>query len=481
MDFRKLPPVQLALVGLSVFTLLLGLITLVVRGGGGGTPSAGSTPTAGVSAGATPKPTTTVAGPDLAIAAKPKPLHPVKASAPIPPGVATAIGGLLDVPALGPGVKASVVDVMTGKSLFAVGATSAAQPASTAKLATAAAALSALGPSAVLTTSTFTGATPGQVVLVGGGDPTLSGAHPEPAGSYPATASLAALAKATSKSLAGKTVTVGYDETLYTGPKTAPGWKPSYITSGNVAPVVSLMVDEGRTSAASSAARNTNPALVAAQQFAVLLSHDGVKVSGTPKPGLAVAGSKPLASVTSAPVSALVERMLRISDNDLAESLARQVAIKLKKPPTFAGGAQAVSLQLAKLGIDSATMQMVDGSGLSTQDRLQAATLVAVLRATASGGRPELRSVLTGLPVAGFLGTLSGRFVTTQTAVGIGAVRAKTGTLTNVSSLSGVVVDVDGRQLAFALIAGNVPAGSTLGAEAALDRVAATLAGCGCR
>ena len=185
--------------------------------------------------------------------------------------------------------------------------------------------------------------------------------------------------------------------------------------------------------------------------------------------------------MTSAPVSALVERMLRVSDNDLAESLARQVAIKLKKPPTFAGGAQAVSIQLAKLGIDSATMQMVDGSGLSTQDRLQAATLVAVLRASASGGHPELRSVLTGLPVAGFLGTLSGRFVTTQTAVGIGAVRAKTGTLTNVSSLSGVVVDVDGRQLAFALIAGNVPAGSTLGAEAALDRVAATLAGCGCR
>ncbi|MDX6228140.1 MAG: hypothetical protein QOI76_2986, partial [Frankiales bacterium] len=86
-----------------------------------------------------------------------------------------------------------------------------------------------------------------------------------------------------------------------------------------------------------------------------------------------------------------------------------------------------------------------------------------------------------GLPVAGFLGTLSTRYVTSATAVGVGTVRAKTGTLTHVTSLAGVVVDAEGRQLAFAVIAGHVPSTSPLDAEAALDKIAAVLAGCGCR
>ena len=111
---------------------------------------------------------------------------------------------------------------------------------------------------------------------------------------------------------------------------------------------------------------------------------------------------------------------------------------------------------------------MVDGSGLSTADLMQATALTSVVRASASGGHPELRALLAGLPVAGFLGTLAIRFSTTASAAGVGAVRAKTGTLTGVSSLAGVVVDADGRQLAFAVIAGHVPSDSPLDAEAAL-------------
>ncbi|MGK5695953.1 D-alanyl-D-alanine carboxypeptidase, partial [Streptomyces sp. URMC 128] len=88
---------------------------------------------------------------------------------------------------------------------------------------------------------------------------------------------------------------------------------------------------------------------------------------------------------------------------------------------------------------------------------------------------PELRPALTGLPVAGFTGTLTTRY--TDGAGGV--VRAKTGTLTGVNTLAGTVVDRDGRLLAFSFMANdtNDPAA----AQTALDRAATTLAACGCR
>jgi D-alanyl-D-alanine carboxypeptidase/D-alanyl-D-alanine-endopeptidase (penicillin-binding protein 4) len=97
----------------------------------------------------------------------------------------------------------------------------------------------------------------------------------------------------------------------------------------------------------------------------------------------------------------------------------------------------------------------------------------------ASPRHPELRRVLTDLPVAGFSGTLAARFRTRGTLHAAGLVRAKTGTLSGVSTLAGVVVDADGRLLAFALMADRAP--YFVAAEAALDRTAAVLAGCGCR
>jgi D-alanyl-D-alanine carboxypeptidase/D-alanyl-D-alanine-endopeptidase (penicillin-binding protein 4) len=480
-ELRRPPLVQLVLAGLSVFTLLAALTTLALRGSGGtGTGTAANpTPTVTVSTPASTSPTSTAPPAPLAIAAVPKILHALKADAAEPPQVSAAISGLLGLSALGTGVTADVVDVRTGQPLASVGATTMVPPASTAKLLTAAAALHVLGPSAVLSTTVVNGATAGQIVLVGGGDPTLAGAAADPAGTYPVAATLASLAKSTAKALAGKTVTLAYDATLYAAPLSAEGWKPTYFTAGNVAPVSALEVDEGRRAGRTS--RSTDPALAAAQQFATLLTQNGVKVTGVPTPGVGAADAKPLAKVTSAPISALVERMLRISDNDLAESLARQVALKEHQPATFVGAAAGVALGVASLGIDPTMLHMVDGSGLSTSDTLQPAALVKLLVAAASPAHTDLRSVLTGLPVAGFLGTLSTRYVTTTTAIGVGAVRAKTGTLTHVSSLAGVVVDADGRQLAFAILAGHVPSDSPLNSEADLDKIAAVLAGCGCR
>jgi D-alanyl-D-alanine carboxypeptidase/D-alanyl-D-alanine-endopeptidase (penicillin-binding protein 4) len=125
-------------------------------------------------------------------------------------------------------------------------------------------------------------------------------------------------------------------------------------------------------------------------------------------------------------------------------------------------------------------MALYDGSGLSRRDRLPVGVLGQILATAASSRHPELRAVLTGLPVAGFSGTLEDRFDAGKAAAAAGVVRAKTGTLTGVGALAGVTRDADGRLLAFAFVAGDVPAGGSDRARAALDRAAAALAACGC-
>ena len=89
-----------------------------------------------------------------------------------------------------------------------------------------------------------------------------------------------------------------------------------------------------------------------------------------------------------------------------------------------------------------------------------------------------MSALLAGLPVAGYDGTLAERAA--DGAGSPGAVRAKTGTLQGVNDLAGTVLTADGRLLAFAVLADGA-AGSIDATEAALDRVAAALAGCGCR
>ena len=89
--------------------------------------------------------------------------------------------------------------------------------------------------------------------------------------------------------------------------------------------------------------------------------------------------------------------------------------------------------------------------------------------------------MVTGLPVAGFTGTLADRFLVGSAKAGAGVVRAKTGTLTGVSALAGTVPDREGRVLAFAFLVDRTADGGALEVPAALDRAAAALATCGCR
>ena len=408
-------------------------------------------------------------------------------------GLRNALAGPLSAAALGPQVSALVADPVTGRVLLSEHGSRLMTPASTTKLATGLAALAILGDDARFTTKVVRGAAPGSIILVGGGDPTLA-VNPFPARDYPRPATLAGLAAATARALIAqgrRTVVLGYDTSLYTGPGLAPGWPAAYVTGGDVTPIVPLEVDQGRLTAAGQpqdsddpynlSARSDDPAGMAATAFGALLAADGIHVTGSPQARSAPAAAATLASVTSPPLSAVVAQMLEESNNVIAENLARQVAVAAGQPASFSGAAQAVIKVLKRLGV-TAGIHLVDGSGLSPQDAIAPATLVKVLELAAD--RPRYRALLAGLPVAGFSGTLSaGESVFSGiSGAALGSVRAKTGNLGTVTSLAGLAYDKSGEVLVFAFMADQIPSAGVLkDAANAIDAAASALAGCGCR
>lgn len=387
-----------------------------------------------------------------------------KRTAPDAQAVSDALEPFLDAPALGDSHAAAVVDATTGERLYDTDAGKALVPASTTKLATAVAALSALGPDHRLTTRAALEPDTRELVLVGGGDPTLT-ARARGGG----WASLRTLAADTAKALRERgirEITLSYDTTLFTGPALHP-----IGVNDNLAPVSALTADEGRTDDSTSgpAIRVGDPAADAAARFAGFLKQAGITTT-PPGPSKAGTRAQTLAQVSSPPLSALVERMLTNSDNDIAEALARHTALAGGRPASFAGGGEAIATQLRGLGLPVTGAVFRDGSGLDRADRLTADLLTGLLVRAADPDRPGLRPVLTGLPVAGFTGTLSNRFADGAS----GVVRAKTGTLTGVNALAGTVVDDTGHLLAFAFLASGTT--DPTRAQSTLDEAATALA-----
>jgi D-alanyl-D-alanine carboxypeptidase/D-alanyl-D-alanine-endopeptidase (penicillin-binding protein 4) len=408
-------------------------------------------------------------------------------------GLTSELSPLMASRSLGPHVGVVVTDLTSGRVLFARAATIPATPASSAKVATAVAALAVLGPAARFTTRVVHGPTPGSVILVGGGDPTLAAGR-VPASDYPQPATLAALARATARSLRAhgqRSVRLGYDVSLYTGPLMAPGWTTSYVTTGNVTPITSLEVDQGRLTASGKPEdadnpvnfrpRSFTPAADAAAAFASFLRARGIRVLGGVSAATAPKGAATIASAHSPSLSAIVGWMLRESNNVIAENLARQVALRVGRPASFAGAASAVTAVAARLGVGSG-IHLVDGSGLSPRDRISPMALAGLVR-VAGGRQAALRAAITGMPVAGFSGTLApGQSVFGNFGpAALGTVQAKTGNLTRVVSLAGIVSDSSGRLLAFAFMADRLPGGQLVHAAGVIDAMATALAGCGCR
>jgi serine-type D-Ala-D-Ala carboxypeptidase/endopeptidase (penicillin-binding protein 4) len=408
-------------------------------------------------------------------------------------GVAAALSPTLSSATLGAHVGAVVDDLSTGQVLLSRDGNSAFAPASTAKLAVAVAALDVLGPAATFTTRVVAGPTAASIVLVGGGDPTLAAGYP-PASDYPQPATLAALARQTARALAAKrihAVRLSYDTSLFSGPGMAPGWPDSYVTTGNVTPISSLEVDQGRLTASGAPQdandpgnfrpRTFSPAAGAAQAFASLLSGDGIRIRGAVGQAAAPHGSGTLAAVSSPPLAEIIDWMLTQSNNVIAENLARQVAIATGRPASFSGAAGAETSVLRKLGIRG-QIRLVDGSGLSPLDRIAPNAEVQLISLAASASHPDLRAVITSLPVAGFSGTLApgGSVFPEVGQPGLGVVRAKTGNLTTVVSLAGLALARDGELFAFSFMADQLPSGGLDSGASDMTSLATSLAACGC-
>lgn len=430
-------------------------------------------------------------------------------------GVTARLAGLINSGNLGPSVGALVTDLSTGQVLYQLNPTVGLAPASTTKIVTAIAALDTLGPGARFTTKVIigpggrgggsgSGGTAGggsrdggaSIVLVGGGDPTLAAGR-YPTGDYPQPATLRSLASATAKALRARgisAVRLRYDASLFGGPQVARGWAAlgtpgNYVSSGNVTPITGLEVDQGRLTAGGKPEdsddpgnlrpRSLTPSEDAAHAFAVFLRRDGITVSGNLSARRAPRRGALLAEVGSPPLAEIVQQMLTESNNVIAETLARQVAVATGRPGTFAGAAAAVMAVAARFNVKG--VRLYDGSGLSPMDRISPRALVALVGLAAKSGPRSLRPVISGMPVAGFSGTLGpGSFFGPFGQDALGMVRAKTGNLTHVATLAGVAYTAGGQLLAFAFMGNDISQKLALRPELTLAQLASALAGCGC-
>ncbi|MET0951954.1 MAG: D-alanyl-D-alanine carboxypeptidase/D-alanyl-D-alanine-endopeptidase [Aeromicrobium sp.] len=388
-----------------------------------------------------------------------------------PARLAAAVRPELDSPVLGSHVGFAAV-AADGTELASSG-TGAYAPASTTKVLTSFAALTMIDPQTRFTTEVVR--SEDGIVLVGGGDPYLTAAPAAKGEDRVFQADLTSLARRTAKALkrAGDTdITLDYDAGLFTGPSASPAWEASYVRQNITSRVSALWADQGVVGGM----RSRNPAESAAQKFETLLTARGIDVAGSPRSVAADPDDRTLARVRSATLAQIVERLIRVSDNEAAEVVLRHVAIADDEPASFEGGATAVRSALEAADIDTAGLLLHDGSGLSRRNRIAPVTLARTLQV--ASGSPRASGLLADLPVSGFTGTLEDRFG--QLTSALGKVRAKTGTLSGIHSLAGYATDARGRPVVFAVMADRSDKGQPFAAQAALDDVAAAIAACRC-
>lgn len=385
-----------------------------------------------------------------------------------PQAVATcSVATLASAAALG-GFAGWIGDASSGSQVFSRAGSESAASRGTLELFTAAAADQVLGASSTLATTVYSGTEPGEIVLVGGGDPTLTALPAGQQGVYPNPSRLADLATQVQQALAGQAVTkITVDASLWPESDSWPSaWNRKLVGAGYLAPVTALQVDAGRTDPTKEVSpRSPDPVQDAAKAFATALGVPDVEIAD----GTVADGATQLGQVQSQPVSSLVSTMLQLDDAQLAEQLARLIAVKSGGDGTLASYGNLIPQLVTNLGIDSTGATIVDGSGLSAQDAVPPKFLAAVA-AMLHDGQDDLGDIYNAIAVAGQSGALLDRF-TGDAASARGAVAAQTGR----GTMTGIITAQDGTVLEFSFSAAN----STAEADAALDALAAGVFSCG--
>ncbi len=436
-----------------------------------------------------------------------------------------ALSRALDASALrGARVGALVVDDADGRVVFDRGADEPLVPASNLKILTAFAALRVFGPAHAFTTHVYANAAPDgdggvdNLYVRGGGDPGLTSED------YWRLA--ADLHRIGLRRVRGDLV---IDDSLFDGERWHPSWLPTTARAYH-APVGALMANYGAyavevtggdrngapvriavdppvaffrvSNQASTGTRRRlvvdrravdggeevvvggswprgaertfqrsvlDPSGYAASVVQAQLASVGIEVKGTVRRAYVPAAAHELLAFEGRPLADVVRRFLKFSNNPIGEALIKSLSASAEGVPgSWKGGVAVVRRELDALGLPTAGLVQVDGSGLSYENRTSPRLLVAVVREASHSFRygPEF---VASLPIGATDGTLEHR------AERAGAeLRAKTGLLTRVSSLSGLARRADGRTLAFSVLVNGFRGGAAE-AIAALDAFAAAL------
>jgi serine-type D-Ala-D-Ala carboxypeptidase/endopeptidase (penicillin-binding protein 4) len=260
----------------------------------------------------------------------------------------------------------------------------------------------------------------------------------------------------------------------YDTERSNPAWPPRFLEAGVVGVLGALAIDDGFTGwpngyplpdSGVAPGRTDDPATQAATIFDDLLEANGVIVGGAPgrvtDEEFDLDDLVELAFWESAPMTEIVEQMLKGSDNTTAELVLKELGYARDEgdePGSTSSGILAMSNALAEAGIDDTQLFARDGSGLSTENEATCSLILDVLN------HPQLRPTFReALPVAGQSGTLIDDFNGTPAE---GRIRAKTGYLSSAVALSGYVSTLQETEISFSLLVNAAP-GSEISEEGA--------------
>lgn len=301
-----------------------------------------------------------------------------------------------------------------------------------------------------------------RLVLKGNGD-MLLGAGASDSSHINGRAGLGTLAASTAQALRQRgitSVTLVYDDSLFGNDRWPNGIAELDSNHVYYAPTASMAVDGGRNwNGAGPAdpdmfstypALSTQPARETAQVFAQRLAEQGIAVNSSVEQGTVPEGTSPIAAVHSASLNEIMAFMLRHSDNSLAEEFGRLLALHLGADNSPAGAVRSVEQVLVQQGVSTEGLIMPNCSGLSEESKLTARTLLEVQQRNLTSGAGA--AAAEGLSVVGFVGTAANRLNDADEA---GLIRVKTGSLGDVTSMTGNVSRHNGGALSFAVIVNN--------------------------